>query len=65
MLHIKGHNNGCIEMIEDPMIITFMAKSKLYTIFKFQYTSTYLNSLYTDPLVLAERLTARGTWKHN
>lgn len=45
MLHIKGPSNDFTEMMEGPTIITFMAKSKLYSIFKFLNISTYVNLL--------------------
>lgn len=45
MLYIKAPSNDFIEIKKGPIIITFMAKSKLYNIFKFLNTFTYENLL--------------------
>lgn len=43
MLYIKAPSNDFIKTMDGPTIITLLAKSKLYNIFKFLNTFMYIN----------------------
>lgn len=45
MLYIKAPSNDFIKTTDGPTIITLLAKSKLYNIFKFLNTFMYINLL--------------------
>lgn len=48
MLYIKASSNDFTETVDGPTIITLLAKSKLYNIFKFLSTFRYINLLVEE-----------------